>query len=263
MFFIIKNEQFAHSLFFNEPCEQITQVAHIIYQKWATMSKLLRSLTKNERIARFLRESLICSFFHKNPAIPSENQWEHSQPCNSLIFGERPERITHDHSFLVSNLSNLLTSLIKKEEMSKSLVFFQKPTKKNILVKFCWANSFFCELKSKWAICYEKKSNLLIYHEQPEQIAHSHSFFISDLRNSLTSHGCSFGMSNLSDSLTVTHLSWLIWANCSQLLIWFEPSDSERMRNKRMSKFPTLRICEELLTAAHMIWAIWLWANEQ
>ena len=30
----------------------------------------------------------------------------------SLIFGEQPEQITHGHSFLVSNLSDLLTSLI-------------------------------------------------------------------------------------------------------------------------------------------------------
>ena len=195
---------------------------------------------------------------------------------DSLIFGERPEQFAHGRSFLVSNLSEslivahccsflvselseLLTVThfwwatwaicshhsLKKRKWANHSFFSKNLQKKNILVKFCWANSFFCELKSKWAICSEKKSNLLIYHEQPEQIAHSHSFFISDLRNSLTSHGCSFGMSNLSDSLTVTHLSWLIWANCSQLLIWFEPSDSERMSNKRMSKFPTLRIGED------------------
>ena len=34
----------------NEWCEQITQVAH---QKWATMSDLLRLLTKNERMSEF------------------------------------------------------------------------------------------------------------------------------------------------------------------------------------------------------------------
>ena len=37
-------------------------------------------------------------------------------------------------------------------------------------------------------------------------------------------------MSNLSDSFTVAHLSWVIWANCSQSLIWFE-------RNGQMSKW--------------------------
>ena len=34
----------------NEWCEQITQVAH---QKWATMSDLLRLLTKNEQMSEF------------------------------------------------------------------------------------------------------------------------------------------------------------------------------------------------------------------
>ena len=41
-----------------------------------------------------------------------------------LIFGDQPERIAHGRSFLVSNLSALLTSLIKKEGMSKSHIFF-------------------------------------------------------------------------------------------------------------------------------------------
>ena len=56
---------------------------------------------------------------------------------NSLIFGERPERFAHDRSFslsdlskslmvahfFVSDLSDSLTSLTKKEEMSDSLIF--------------------------------------------------------------------------------------------------------------------------------------------
>ena len=45
-------------------------------------------------------------------------------------------------------------------------------------------------------------------------------------------------MSDLSDSLTVTHLSWTIWANCSQSLIWFE--QNEQMSDERMSDFPAL-----------------------
>ena len=58
-------------------CERIAQVAH---QKWATVSNLIRLLTKNERpwairsgsltkiceLLVFLRELLICSFFTKN-----------------------------------------------------------------------------------------------------------------------------------------------------------------------------------------------------
>ena len=46
----------------NERCERIIQVAH---QKLATMSKLLRSLTKNEQMSEslvFLGELLIRSF---------------------------------------------------------------------------------------------------------------------------------------------------------------------------------------------------------
>ena len=106
-FFILKNEWFAHSLFFNEWCEQITQVAHqkwaswanssgrspkmsdheqfaqAAHQKWATMSKSLRSLIKNEQMSEslfLLSESLIRSFFHKKLAIRSENRWANSQP---------------------------------------------------------------------------------------------------------------------------------------------------------------------------------------
>ena len=43
----------------------------------------------------------------------------------------------------------------------------------------------------------------------------------------------SFIMSNLSELLTVAHE--VIWANCSQLLIW-----SEQMSDDQMSEFPTL-----------------------
>ena len=46
-------------------------------------------------------------------------------------------------------------------------------------------------------------------------------------------HGRSFVLSDLSDSLTVAHLSWAIWANCSQSLIWFERIPSpENQSNK-------------------------------
>ena len=72
VFFILKNERFAYSLFFNQRCEQKDQISHqkwamwakysgrspkmsdyeqfaqIAHQKWATMSKSLRLLTKNE-----------------------------------------------------------------------------------------------------------------------------------------------------------------------------------------------------------------------
>ena len=89
-------------------------------------------------------------------------------------------------SFLVSNLSDLLASLIKKEWMSKLLVF--------------------CEWKSKWVICSKKRAI------------------------------CSFIMSDLSESLTVAHLSWAIWANRTQLLIWSEGSE-------QMSKWANSQPC--------------------
>ena len=58
--------------------ERFTQVAH---QKWATMSKSLRSLTKNEQITHFLSQSLIHPSCHKKRVIHSENRWANSQPC--------------------------------------------------------------------------------------------------------------------------------------------------------------------------------------
>ena len=54
--FYWKNERIAHLLFFGEQCESLRsliknerceQIAQVAYQKWATMSDSLRSLTKN------------------------------------------------------------------------------------------------------------------------------------------------------------------------------------------------------------------------
>ena len=151
---------------------------------------------------------------------------------NSLTFGEWPEPFAHGCSFLVSNLSNLLTSLMIKEGMRKLLFFYvqyKKCTKNTISVKFfdwiahlSWAT---------WANC----SRSLICHEWPEQFTHS----------------CSFNISDLSDSLTVAYLSWAIWANHSQMLIWFEQSE-------RMSKFPALEkfdsaVCSTLRSQNFML----------
>ena len=65
-----------------------------------------------------------------------------------------------------------------------------------------------------WANC----SRSLICLERPERFAHGRSFPLSDL----------------SDSLTVAHFSWAIWANRSQSLIWFE-------QNEQMSKWANER----------------------
>ena len=122
-----------------------------------------------------------------------------------------------NRSFLVSDLSNSLTSLTKKEKMSDLLIFsktksyikhikkvkkqdfrFFKPTYFERSAHFSWAT---------WAI----RSRSLISSEQPERFTHGRSFVLSDL----------------SESLTVAHLIWAKWAN-------------EWMSNERMSEFPAL-----------------------
>ena len=75
--------------------------------------------------------------------------------------------------------------MYKKYDLSKK--------KLEQIAKFLWA-------KEQMSNSLKKPSNLLIYHEWPERIAHSHSFVMSDL----------------SDSLTVDLLTWAIH---SQLLI--------------------------------------------
>ena len=82
-------------------CERIDQVTH---DKRETVSDSLRLLRLiNEQIARFLSESLICSFAYKKPvicsffsanrslfskkwAIRSENRSANSQPCSEIVL---------------------------------------------------------------------------------------------------------------------------------------------------------------------------------
>ena len=83
----------------------------------------------------------------------------------------------------------------------------------------------------------KKKSgagNSLIYHEQPEQITHGRSFVMSDL----------------SDSLMVTHLSWATWAIGSQSIICLERSG----RIAHSCSFDLSKMSK---------WANEQWANEQ
>ena len=77
-------------------------------------------------------------------------------------------------SFLVSNLSDLLASLIKKEWMSKLLVFCERKSKWVI----CSKNEQFADLS--WAT-WANRSQSLICPEQSERIAHSCSFDLKDL----------------------------------------------------------------------------------
>ena len=159
-----------------------------------------------------------------------------------LIFGEQPERFAHSHSFVMSNLNDSLTSLFKKREWAKRSFFknLQKTFKKGPKIQF-YSNLFewitrFLWVKEWMSDLLKKTSNLLMrsfimsdlskslmvtlfFHERPEEFAHGHSFVMIDL----------------SDLRTAAHLSWAIWANCSQLLIKMRVF--ERMREWTMSKW--------------------------
>ena len=119
--------------------------------------------------------------------------------------------IRSHRSFLVSDLSDSLTSLFKKEgmrEFSKNLQKTLKDVKKYDL----WAKEQMSDLLQK----NEQFARSLFYHERPECIA----------------HGCYFVMSDLSNLLTVACLSWANWANRSQSLIF--PERFEQMSDERM-----------------------------
>ena len=116
----------------------------------------------------------------------------------------------------------------KNEWFAHSLIFGERPERFAHIAHFRWAT---------WAIRYtsitkkegirsffkEKKvrSRSLICHEQPKQIAHGRSFVLIDL----------------SDSLTIAHLSWAIWANRSQSLIWFDKTNKKYEEIFFISKF--------------------------
>ena len=153
-----------------------------------------------------------------------------------LIFSERPEPFAHSRSFVMSGLSDSLTSLFKKEGMSESLRIFKltkKCTKNMILFNFFSKSLVFVSkraierfAKKKQAICsfallswatWANHSQSLFCLKQPELFSHSFSFVMSDLSN----------------FLTVAHLSWAIWANCPKSLITM--SNFEQMSNERMS----------------------------
>ena len=103
--------------------ERFPQVAH---QKWATMSKLLRSLTKNERMTEslvFLSKSLIRSFFRKKRAIRSETRWANSQPCQKgpLAFAIRALVLFSDHLEAIADFTCLPALLLYKNMTNEGL----------------------------------------------------------------------------------------------------------------------------------------------
>ena len=91
--FCFKNERFAHSLFFNERCEQITLVAHQKWAMWADFSGHSPKMSNHERFAQvthqnraIMRESL--RSLTKNEKM-SELLIFLSENTHSLIFGQK------------------------------------------------------------------------------------------------------------------------------------------------------------------------------
>ena len=158
----------------------------------------------------FLSELL---FFAKNELMSDLLK----KPSNSLIFCEWPERFTHITNFgerpeWLAHITYFWWATgaicshrsIKKEGMSKLLLYF---------IQIFWANrSFFVSKRVK-----ERMSDLL---RKNKQFAHSLIY------HERPAH---FSMSNLSDLLTVAHLSWAIWANRS-----FDLSDLSEGANERI-----------------------------
>ena len=170
---------------------------------------LLRKSWVGNSFIGFISESLVFAKKMSELVIRSKKR----SICSSPHFWQATWAIRSHRSFLfflVSDLSICSHCSLKKREWANRLFFFKlakkhKNVPKNmILVKFLWANR---------------------------------SFLVSDLSDLLI---CSFIMSNLSNLLTVTHLSWAIWAIRSQSTIC--PERSERMSDERMSEFPTLRM---------------------
>ena len=108
---------------------------------------------------------------------------------------------------------------------------------------FLWAK----EQRSNTPMKQSKSLQSLFCQERPEQIAHV-LLFCHEWPEWFA-HGHSLDMSDLSDSLTVANLSWAIWANSSQLLIWFEQNEGMSkcaMSKCAMSEFPALNFWLEI-----------------
>ena len=127
------------------------------------------------------------SFFEKkwaNERFVQKNEWF----AHLLIFGERPERIAHGLSFVVCDLSDLLTSII----------FGELPELFAHIAHQKWGNERIAHFfKEKTYINLLKNKILDFIANFFEQIAHgrSLSFLVSDLSDSLTLFTKNEGMS--------------------------------------------------------------------
>ena len=120
---------------------------------------LFRAGRAGNSLTCFLSESLIFCPKMSELAFAQKNK----RLAHLLIFGERPERFTLGRSFLVSNLSESLTSLFFWWA-TWAICSHCSPKKRE------WANCSFFKLKKPWAI-WEYHSQSLIWFERNEQMS--------------------------------------------------------------------------------------------
>ena len=107
--FLVSNaSESLRSLTKNEQCERIAEVAH---QKWATMSDLLRSLTKNVRPwANCSGRSTKMSKWANRSLFERIAQVAHFFAKNERFARKTDERIpSPDSSFMVTTIDNVVT----------------------------------------------------------------------------------------------------------------------------------------------------------
>ena len=139
-----------------------------------------------------------------------------------LIFGEQPDWFAHIAHYWWAN-----------EGIAR---FLKKVPKNMILVTYFWASRSFVKLKSKWAICSKKRAN-----------------------RSKKRAICSFIMIDLSQLLTVAHLSWVTWAIRSQLLICSE--QSERIAHSR--SFDVIEWANERMSDEQIPNPVFTWSKRK
>ena len=125
----------------------------------------------------------------------------------------------------------------KNEQFAHSLIVGERPELFADIAHFWWATWEICSHRS---IQKREGGNLSVFLNLPKKrTINACSFIISDLSESLTVEHLSWATWAICSPLLNAHLAWAIWANRSQWLIWSERS--EKMREWAMSKFPTLK----------------------
>ena len=134
--------------------------------------------------------------------------WE-SYPCEIDLPGYQGDRKIRISQRILNQNKNILTHWSVSQKVSNYEKTESRRSPWTVPLNNCrepssragnWLIGFLSELIVFGIIFWANRSRSLICHEQPERFAHGRSFVLSDL----------------SDSLTVSHLSWAIWANHSQ-----------------------------------------------